>query len=154
MCSCVACNLLCDVVWFACCVWCGVCVFGRVCVLFVIYCVMMYDVLLCVCVVVVFVSFVCDALCGVVWCWCCVCVRFVSVRSVRSMCFFVCESLCGCVWCVFIFDVRFCACACVDADKKVLRVLCLICCAMLYGLALLFCLCASVLLVKTSVCLC
>ena len=79
MCLCVVCNFVCDVVCFACCVWFSVCVSGGVCVLLVMYCVMMYGVLLCVrgcCFRVWFVSmcvasFVFDALCGVVRCWCC-----------------------------------------------------------------------------------
>ena len=52
------------------------CVVGCVCVLFVICRVVMYGVLSCVllylCVLCLnaCVSFICDALCDVVWCWC------------------------------------------------------------------------------------
>ena len=76
---CAVCNFLCGVVWFAVCVWFGVRVFG-VYALCVMYCVMLYGVLLCVrgcgvCVAClnVFVSCVCDALCGGAWRWCCFC---------------------------------------------------------------------------------
>ena len=59
LCSCFGCDLLCDDVW----------------------CVVVCAWLLCLCAVClnVFVSFVCDALRGVVWCWCDLCVRFVIV---------------------------------------------------------------------------
>ena len=68
--------------------------------------------------------------------------------------FLFANDLCACVWfvCVF-FGVRVCVCVCVYDCKKLLRVL-LICCVRLYGLDLLYCLCASVLLVRTCLCLC
>ena len=91
-----------------------------------IYCVMPYGVLLCVwllrlCAVClkVFVSFVCDALCGVVWC---LCLLFVlccdCVWSVKCMCVSFandCVMVYGlcCLFCVVV-----CVCACVCACKQ------------------------------------